>query len=1114
MLFVVIVIIALGKSIRATHVCNEAAFNKDVSVSCPKGMLINEILYAAFSTKIVGSCSTGVPFSGGALDLNWNCDTAVNVMGMVQGRCLYDNSCSFSASRSSFSFQAPESGCANIIPRLAINVSCALPSAALPAPLPTFIPICGSARDGTSMKLSCASAPFALNGGDYVISRVDFASYGRPLGQCNASLQDPFHPYTCDSINSEAIVQATCLNQAQCTVPIAPSTFSSVSTAGQDMAGYCASQDPQKWLFVRAVCSKRQSENQAFFYSAMRNSGITTGSVVSCPIENTFISKIDMFAFGEPSGSFLQPSRNGNLSGLLQIAASSKATAVFLSLFRTRNDQCDCISPSSTSQTCPASNVLSLINNRCLLKPNCTVPIAGSFFGTSPTAGCMNNNGVYSFNRPMLYLQGECFGCPRGSIYADLNEKDNRLESTACKLCMGGTYAPSIGSRRCLVPPIGTQATYEMGDGKFALVGATGYSTCPGGMHRPSLDLSLSTKSFQCIPCSSGAISQPYPYPTECVPCSPGTAPTDVKLNCVDCLIGNYAELGDNECRATPAGSFPSTAMGSNVFASSKAGGYSLCAPGSFSAGTTGGQGGWVCSLCGLGAYAPSLGMSSCLMAPPGSFVDSVGSANFQLCSPMTFSNAGATTCTPCPYPLTSSASGSDSCPNVSLSVSISSLASTLSAMLVVFSLCVFSSGPGMAVKILANTIFPALDVFSDLSYLLTVKFYNYALFGLSFCAYSYGVPYFVGYLITHNIRPQVWIWSLESALWLGYSRSNDPIFFATVHHRRILNLDSHSNIILVLVEVVIWVAAISLQLLCLLLWPVVALLYFTFLASWFVLGIYLHMSKVLSIGRVWNGWVFIWRGFVADEFQTDISFDTEEHNVSLRNEFFFETMPQFLLQITNNTLTKTWSDVAIFSATLSIFMAVNGIYRISYYTVMLSPPIPLYKVPAGNVLRLQLSFPIAIDFTLDSRLANVKKTFSARHLSTATAAPPTSSPLQTSMLDIGVKKLFYRFFAKYVPIDIDVIPSCEDGEDSNLRSFVDELLSSEQYIGQEEEVFADVCLDMCGTHPRDWRQSPSRASAVESTDEGSLKHGEGRSRNVSNFEMTNPSRFSTTKRL
>ena len=1069
--------------------------------------MIKEVKFAAFSSAVTGSCATGL--SGAVVRTDANCVTSVNALGLVQAACLYNNTCTLLASRSKFSFQQPPSECTAFSPVLALNVSCSpAPSPATPMLLSAVpVPVCGGAIDGESMKLSCAHLPSG-----YLITNIRFASYGRPFGSCqtnssSSSAALAFQPSTCDSINAMAVVQATCLNKPSCALAVRPTAFSKFAVGYQGMltSSYCGSNDPLRWLFVQAACSQPASPTGAFFYSAVRSASISSPTAtvkLACPFTGMVVSKIDLVAYGEPMGHFLTDYSNFT-------SAAPPPQTLFSSLFSSYWNggwaNCDCSSPPKNvaQQPCSQSG-LALLTAKCTMQTNCTVPL--SLLSLLPTTAsaveCANS--AFSYAGPMVYVQGNCFGCPAGSYF------NSPGRSLSCSACAVGSYSNGIGSKRCRAAPLGAQATSAMGTGDFVSSSATGFTTCAPGFFR-----GLSSGPH-CDACGNGTISSPWPLPTSCTACDEGQAPVG-RLQCVDCGAGLYARRGGNACAQSPVGSFPTSAMDSGVLVTSRAAGFTLCPPGTFNPL----PGGMTCSLCSVGSFAAAPGSSVCTSAPPGSFVDTVGSSTASQCPAKSYSDAGSFSCAFCPYPLSNSVPGSPGCPNVSINASMSELAAVLTVTLFVFALCIASAGRKMSIKIFLNVVFPALDVFSDLAYLLTGVYFSYSIFCLSVVAYSYGLPYFASHLMQHHVSPCLWIWPLERARWLGSSKSDDPIYFATFQGQRILSLDSHSNIFFVFVEVVIWLMAIAAQLLTYLLWPLVAGVYLAFLAMWFVLGAYLHMAKVLAIGRVWNLWIFVWRGWVTDEFSTDVTFDTEEHNHSLRNEFYFETAPQFFLQLTNNTLIQSWTPIAIFSAILSSIMAVNGIYRILYFTVLLEKPIPLFQVPTGNCMSVRMRFPFTLDLQIDFTIPSQKKDFRGRasrkfvHASIVRATL-TQSPLRPSPpMDMTARAIFYRFFKSYVPLDVSSAQSHEE-----QLAHVDEHLDSAQYSGREEELIADVVGELYGTHLREivpLTKRDSEADCIPSAKDNAARPsdwGDSRARKPSAFEMSNPLTVPPSKRL
>jgi hypothetical protein len=90
-------------------------------------------------------------------------------------------------------------------------------------------PFCGSTINLSNLTLTCTTG---------VINKIQFASYGTPTGTCGN-----YQVGACNDLNSTAIVESYCLNQASCTVPALTNIF------GDPCYGTV------KYLTVQAECS-------------------------------------------------------------------------------------------------------------------------------------------------------------------------------------------------------------------------------------------------------------------------------------------------------------------------------------------------------------------------------------------------------------------------------------------------------------------------------------------------------------------------------------------------------------------------------------------------------------------------------------------------------------------------------------------------------------------------------------------------------------------------------------------------------------------------------------------------------------------------------------------
>jgi hypothetical protein len=190
-------------------------------------------------------------------------------------------------------------------------------------------------------------------------------------------------------------------------------------------------------------------------------------------------------------------------------------------------------------------------------------------------------------------------------------------------------------------------------------------------------------------------------------------------------------------------------------------------------------------------------------------------------------------------------------------------------------------------------------------------------------------------------LLPGEGIWPLRKAfvLWFDVSEKHDNVRFPTMWGKRFGSLFGlqlycklHNNIIKIFWELILWIIAISLQLLILVIWVIYFLtIWIPAVLFWFSLGVIMHMTKAISTSRCWNFWFRVWTG--ADEHETNIiGVDTKMLNICIRNEFAYEASFQCSMQFANNYLTNTWTVTAFFSSLFSILVVLNGFYKFVYY--------------------------------------------------------------------------------------------------------------------------------------------------------------------------------------
>lgn len=294
-----------------------------------------------------------------------------------------------------------------------------------------------------------------------------------------------------------------------------------------------------------------------------------------------------------------------------------------------------------------------------------------------------------------------------------------------------------------------------------------------------------------------------------------------------------------------------------------------------------------------------------------------------------------------------------------------------LSALLFIVLVCMCVGEQRTAILIIL--FFPTLDVFSDLAYLLANDFYDLSLFLL--CALSIALPsgYFWSLLHNQSAIPALY-WSFDRAIWLEANSEDDYIYYPVFPafsdgHLPWLSQKEHNTFISVLLEGIAWIIAFLAQLATLV---VMIPGNIAFLGLWFLVGCMLHLTKLMSVGKVWNVWFSVWTR--SDAHATTVDVDTAQLIACLEQEFYIETIPQFIIQLTNNLLLKRFTTIAAFSMALSIFMSVNSIWKYIYYRYVTKEAKAIEDIPVEMVIHIKVDW-LGIDWQLlDARLENRTK--------------------------------------------------------------------------------------------------------------------------------------------
>jgi hypothetical protein len=382
---------------------------------------------------------------------------------------------------------------------------------------------------------------------------------------------------------------------------------------------------------------------------------------------------------------------------------------------------------------------------------------------------------------------------------------------------------------------------------------------------------------------------------------------------------------------------------------------------------------------------------SSSLGNAPALPISSWGSANTtcRACPSNYFSTQdGTETCTQCSWPETTRFDrGNTKCNGYCLCFPQNDLLKVIPPMLFVFILCIaLANESKYALGIVL--FFPTLDVLSDVLYLTTTVYYTKYLCILSIIFLLVPSIIWVHEISHKKAYPTLLVWPFPQSqpqlqergelgaaggggsqqgeeAWSKFiacllqkpkatdfvvitisSNSYTPVYRGTPMKPFFAN---HDGIPHLLSFAAIWIGALlyeSFLLLILLVWFLVSLF---FQLCWFFLGIFLHLTKLFSIGRVQSFWFYFWTG--TNDFFCDRDVDIGTLNRDMLAEFLLESLPQLLVQSLNNQLTHKWTLIGWISAALSMFVALNGTYRMLYWMFWMK--VPIDQVQMGMALKI-----------------------------------------------------------------------------------------------------------------------------------------------------------------
>ena len=188
-----------------------------------------------------------------------------------------------------------------------------------------------------------------------------------------------------------------------------------------------------------------------------------------------------------------------------------------------------------------------------------------------------------------------------------------------------------------------------------------------------------------------------------------------------------------------------------------------------------------------------------------------------------------------------------------------------------------------------------------------------------------------------------------DQHIWLSVSSDGLPLING---ERSSLSYEEHDGIEKVIWYWLLWILLVTSQVIFVVLsfiWYMVAI---AFAAIWLLVGLFLYQTKMLAIGKVWNIWFVAWTR--CNDFSKDANLDASLLNESLFHEFIMETIPQIAIQSINNSLIYNghFPAISLFSLAMSVFIAINGIYRYGYYLIWKG--LKFDKIPLPLAVRMQ----------------------------------------------------------------------------------------------------------------------------------------------------------------
>jgi len=241
--------------------------------------------------------------------------------------------------------------------------------------------------------------------------------------------------------------------------------------------------------------------------------------------------------------------------------------------------------------------------------------------------------------------------------------------------------------------------------------------------------------------------------------------------------------------------------------------------------------------------------------------------------------------------------------------------------------------------------IFPFLDVFSDLLFIISAEFFTDFIWYI--CVFFYLLPcmHFIYEMIAVESligRSACFKFPLQGNLW--WLSSKDGLPMISGEHPNFIK-DSWEDLIkITFVVIPTWILLCMFQLCTWILFFFWTVIFDPMFFFWTGVGMFFYQTKLLAFVPFWNMWVRRWTG--SDNHIKKGLVSVQMLNKSVLTELIFESMPQIIIQVVNGILMKTLTLVGIFSVSMSALFIVNGIYKFLFF--LYCKKVTFDKIPNG----------------------------------------------------------------------------------------------------------------------------------------------------------------------